>query len=116
MEPTDPIEEIPMIRHIALFSILLTGLFLVGCSSNEPAKPAATPGQAGDSIVKDAQAVIAKVMDLIKENKLDDAETQLKTLEAKSSTLPKDLQDKIKAAREALGAAKTAGKLPAVPK
>ena len=104
-----------MIRYMLPLSMMLVGLVLAGCSGNEPAKP--TPGQASDAVVKDAQAVVAQVTDLIKAKKLNEAETKLKTLETKSATLPKDLQDKIKTARESLDAAKVAaGKLPALPK
>jgi len=57
---------------------------------------------------KAAEADLKKVLDAIKAGKLDEAETLLKALEAKKSTLPKPVQEQIAAARTSLDAARKA--------
>lgn len=76
--------------------------------STMPTIPASMPATKVDSAVTDAQTSLDKIAALIKDGKLDDADTMLKALEANMSTLPAAVQDKVKAARTALDAARKA--------
>ena len=96
--------------------ILLVGALLGGCSAEkktteEEADETARivqeeVGEGAEAAVAKADELLAKVLDYIKENKLDDAQKQLKALEDMKSSLPKDLQEKIEQARKSLDAAK----------
>jgi colicin import membrane protein len=115
---------------VSLAALVWAACVLAGCQKktetppepNEPAVKGSTPVDANAAAEaaakaaadakaiaeKDARAALQNVLDLIKEGKLDEAETALKDLEAKSDTLPADLQAQIKAARTSLDAAKKA--------
>ena len=111
-----------MTRYLMLCAMMTAALVLVGCSGKEEPAPAKPAAKATDAAVKDIEAQVAKIMDLIKENKLDDADAQLKAVEAKMGSVPKAVQDQIKATRDALAAAKAAAgkiempQLPTLPK
>ena len=57
---------------------------------------------------KEADALLTKIRQLIKDGKLDEADTQLKTLEAKKDSLPKSSQDEVGVVRQLLKAAQAA--------
>jgi len=115
-----------MTRMVSLKCILLIGSLLIGCKKDRPpaAKPAprdpntdraVTPPEPNvpkppelDPAARGTQTALAEVLAAIREGRLDEAETKLKALEAKSASLPKSLQDQIAAARKSLDAAKTA--------
>jgi hypothetical protein len=79
---------------------------------------AARAAQQAAAANQEAESLLARILALIKDAKLEDAEKLLKTLEDKSGSLSPDMQAKIKAARTALTAKKAAGggiKLPGLP-
>jgi len=61
---------------------------------------------ANDPAVKDAQTQVQQVMQYIKENKYDLAETTLQKLEANKASLPATIQPQVDRARQMLNAAK----------
>ena len=62
----------------------------------------------------ETESLLAKILALIKEGKLGDAEKALAELEAKKSSSPQSLQDRISSVRKALDSAKVLQK-PAIP-
>ncbi|KPK83502.1 MAG: hypothetical protein AMJ81_08115 [Phycisphaerae bacterium SM23_33] len=109
---------------------LLAAVMMVGCGGKEktttekeaektvqekaPGAVEAAEGAAKDvsedaeAAAKDAEGVLAKILALIKEQNWAEAEKLLKTLEAKKGSFPKDLQDRIVAARASVDAGKAA--------
>ncbi len=77
-------------------------------TSLDAAKAAKAADAAKAAALQDAQTSLQKVLALIKEGKLDEADAELKALEAKSGSLPEAMQGQIKAARTSLDAAKAA--------
>ncbi|NQU76899.1 MAG: hypothetical protein HQ546_11360 [Planctomycetes bacterium] len=73
-------------------------------TSLDTARKAQESLQAG----KEADSLLARIVQMIKDGNLDQADAQLKTLEAKMGSLPQPMQDRVKAARNALEAAKAA--------
>jgi len=73
-------------------------------TSLDTARKAQESLQAG----KEADSLLARIVQMIKDGDLDQADAQLKTLEAKMGSLPQPMQDRVKAARNALEAAKAA--------
>lgn len=82
----------------------------------EAAKAAdAAKSQAAD-LAKQAEAKISEVWNLIKEKKLDAADTALKSIEAKKASLPASIQSQIDRVRKALDTAKAgAAQLQGIP-
>lgn len=82
-------------------------------AARTPAPPAMdTPKAAVNASTTEAESMLKKVMDYIKERKLSDAEPLLKKLEEMKASLPQGLQDQIASARKAFDSAKA---VPAVP-
>jgi len=70
-------------------------------------EPTPAPSPA-DAAAKEAQASLDKIAALIKDDKLAEAEAELKALEGKADSLSPEMQAKIKEARGTLDAAKSA--------
>lgn len=68
---------------------------------------------AGEQIAQEAQSQLDKTLEAVKSGKLDEAEQMLTGLEAKVSTLPEPLAERIRTARQTLDAAKAAAKVKA---
>jgi hypothetical protein len=85
-------------------------------TSLDAAKTAKAADAAKAAALQDAQTSLQKVLALIKEGKLDEADAELKALEAKSGSLPEAMQGQIKAARTSLDTARAAQKAAAANK
>jgi hypothetical protein len=82
-------------------------------AARTPAPPAMDmPKAAVNASTTEAESMLKKVMDYIKERKLSDAEPLLKKLEEMKASLPQGLQDQIASARKAFDSAKA---VPSVP-
>jgi outer membrane protein assembly factor BamD (BamD/ComL family) len=77
-------------------------LLVTGCGKDEE--------KTGEDAVKEANALLEKAQTYIKDGDLDKAEAELKKLD-EMKDLPKDLQEKIKAAKTALTTAQSGKKL-----
>lgn len=123
-----------MTRFNVLVGFVLVAVLVVGCNKAQPTAPPsnssketsttvstevteAVPVPDPDASVQaadEAKTKLAAVLAAIKDGKLDQAETDLKALEAMKD-LPADMQAQIKQARVALDAAKALQK-PDIPK
>jgi phage gp29-like protein len=121
-------------RSVHLLTVLsLTATLLLGCGKKEETttpesaketvkevvkesktetvsdeKVAKDASAAGETQAKDLQPLIDKVIQAIKDGKLDDAEKTLKDLEAEKGDAPASTQNQIEGARKSFDAAKAA--------
>jgi len=121
-------------RHSYLgIVMLLAAILLTGCTKEQEkavvdeSKPVPAAGEhqgavpaVDQKLTQDLQAMIAKVVQAIKDGKLDEAGKLLTELESKKSTASESMQKQIADARKSYDAAKAAeaikSQLPAVPK
>ena len=80
-------------------------------AADKAAADKAAADKAAADKAAEAQSLLAKVLEYVKDKKLDLAEESLKKLETQKSSLPADMQTKVSSARTALDAAKAADKI-----